>query len=472
MDRRAPAAKPAPPFATIFRQLERFLHVEAASGVLLLCAAVLALVWAKSPWSGGYQALWSAPFSLGFPGVFVEHPLRFWINEGLMTVFFLVVGLEIRRELHEGALSSLRLATLPIAAAIGGILVPALIYVSFNSSPPLIQGWAIPTATDIAFAVGVLALLSSRVSSDLRALLLAIAIADDIAAIVVIALFYSEGIQSQGLIIAVAGVVSVLALQRIGVRHVLAYVIAGFVVWLGLLQAHIHPTLAGVIVGLLTPVSTSQGRETLLMKAREAVDEIGKRIGRDKPNAREIMKPIQELAIAQRELLAPVVRIEAVLHPWVAYGVMPLFALANAGVVLEGFSFELRAGATVVVGTFFALVLGKPLGILAFSWLAVKLGFAALPAGSTWRGILLLGMLGGIGFTMSIFIANLAFHDEELLASAKLGVLVASVVAGSCGLLFGRLMLARPTETSSLESSPAYVPGIYGGGARNERDNS
>ncbi|HET9474353.1 MAG TPA: Na+/H+ antiporter NhaA, partial [Steroidobacteraceae bacterium] len=210
MDQRAPAAKPAPPFAAIFRPLERFLHVEAASGIVLLAAAVLALSWANSPWSGGYQALWSAPISLGFPGVFVEHPLRFWINEGLMTVFFLVVGLEIRRELHEGALSSLRLAALPIAAAVGGILVPALIYVSFNREPPLLQGWAIPTATDIAFAVGVLALLSSRVSSDLRALLLAIAIADDIAAIVVIALFYSEGIEPRGFIVAMAGVISVL----------------------------------------------------------------------------------------------------------------------------------------------------------------------------------------------------------------------------------------------------------------------
>ena len=470
MDQRAPAAKPAPPFAAIFRPLERFLHVEAASGIVLLAAAVLALSWANSPWSGGYQALWSAPISLGFPGVFVEHPLRFWINEGLMTVFFLVVGLEIRRELHEGALSSLRLAALPIAAAVGGILVPALIYVSFNREPPLLQGWAIPTATDIAFAVGVLALLSSRVSSDLRALLLAIAIADDIAAIVVIALFYSEGIEPRGFIVAMAGVISVLALQRFGVRHVLAYAIAGFVVWLGLLQAHVHPTIAGVLLGLLTPVSTIQGRETLLVRAREAVDEIGKRIERGKRNEREIVSPVKRLASVQREMLSPVVRIEAVLHPWVAYGVMPLFAFANAGVVLKGFSFDLHGSGTVIAGAFLALVLGKPLGIVAFSWLAVKFGIAALPTGSNWRGIVLIGLLGGIGFTMSIFIANLAFHDEGLLASAKIGVLVASVVAGSCGLLFGRLMLARPTAVSSPGNRPEHASGTYSGGARNERD--
>jgi NhaA family Na+:H+ antiporter len=472
MDQRAPAAKQAPPLTVIFRPLERFLHVEAASGILLLAAAVLALVWANSPWREGYQDLWSAPFSLGFPGVFVEQPLRFWINEGLMTVFFLVVGLEIRRELHEGALSSLRLATLPIAAAVGGILVPALIYLSLNREPPLFQGWAIPTATDIAFAIGVLALLSSRVSPDLRALLLAIAIADDIAAIVVIAIFYSEGIAPHGFIVALGGITGVFALQRLGVRHVLAYVIAGFVVWLGLLQAHVHPTLAGVLLGLLTPVSTIQGREKLLMKAQEAVDEIGKRIERGKRNEREIVSSVRRLASVQREILSPVVRIEAVLHPWVAYGVMPLFALANAGVVLEGSSFDLHGSGTVIAGAFLALVLGKPLGIVAFSWLAVKFGIAALPTGSNWRGIVLIGLLGGIGFTMSIFIANLAFHDEGLLASAKLGVLVASIVAGSCGLLFGRLMLARQAAVSSPGNRPEQVPGTYSGSAGNERDNS
>jgi NhaA family Na+:H+ antiporter len=455
MDQRAPTAKPAPSLAVIVRPLERFLHIEAASGIVLLAAALVALVWTNSPWGDGFEAFWRAPTTLSVPGLLVEQPLRFWINEGLMTVFFLVVGLEIRREMHEGALSSLRLAALPIAAAAGGILIPALVYVGFSGSSPLLRGWAIPTATDIAFALGVLALLAPRVSSDLRALLLAIAIADDIAAVVVIATFYSEGIAPWGFVVSLIGVLCVLGLQRLGVRHVLGYVVAGFVVWLGLLQAHIHPTLAGVLLGLLTPVSTVHGRETLLMKAREAVDEIGKRIERGRRDEREIVRPVRQLANVQSEILSPVVRVEAILHPWVAYGVMPLFALANAGVVLEGFSFDLHGGGAVIAGVSLALVIGKPLGIVAFSWLAVKLGVAAIPAGSNWRGIVLLGLLGGIGFTMSIFISNLAFHDDELLSSAKLGVLMGSVVAGSCGLLFGRMMLARPTAGSSMGNSPA-----------------
>jgi NhaA family Na+:H+ antiporter len=452
MDRRAPAATPAVPLtAKIFRPLERFLHVQAASGIVLLAAALLALLWANSPWRGSYEAIWRIPFTISFAGLLADQPLRFWINDGLMTVFFLLVGLEIRRELHEGALSSLRLAALPIAAAAGGILVPALVYLTFNTEPQLRQGWAVPTATDIAFAVGVLALLAARVSSNLRALLLAIAIADDIAAILVIALFYSEGIAPAGFVLVALGVLGVFALQRLGIRHALAYTIPGFVVWLGMLEAHVHPTLAGVLLGLLTPVSTVQGRETLLMKAREALDELSRRAERGKRDIRDFVNPVQQLARAQGEMLPPVVRIEAALHPWVAYGVMPLFAFANAGVTVEGFTFAIPGSGTVAVGVALALLIGKPLGIVLASWIAVKCRVATLPEGTDWRGIFLIGMLGGIGFTMSIFIANLAFSDEALLAGAKLAVLFASVLAGSCGLLIGRLIL-RPSATPSPEA--------------------
>jgi NhaA family Na+:H+ antiporter len=221
---------------------------------------------------------------------------------------------------------------------------------------------------------------------------------------------------------------------------VLPYAIAGFVVWLGLLQAHVHPTIAGVLLGLLTPVSTPQGQRTLLAKAREAVDELSERVAQSERPSAALVSPVRKLAEAQREMLSPVVRLEAILHPWVAYGIMPLFALANAGVSLGGFALEWTGSGALLTGTFLALLVGKPLGIFCFSWLAVKLGVAVLPAGTNWRGILLLGLLGGIGFTMSIFIANLAFGDEELLKSAKLAVLAASVVAGGCGLAFGRLL--------------------------------
>ena len=392
---------PATPLAArLLSSLDRFLHVEAASGLVLLGAAVLALLWANSPFAGSYQQLWHTPFTIALGSLIVAQPLHFWVNDGLMTVFFLVVGLELRREMHEGALSSLPLATLPVAAALGGIVVPALIYVAFNGAPPSRQGWAIPTATDIAFAVGVLAILGARAPPALRVLLLALAIVDDLAAILVIAFFYSAAIAPVGFIVATVGVLGVLAFQWLGFRHAPAYFLPGFVVWSGFLLAGIHPTLAGVVLGLLTPVAT-----------------------------------------VQREMLPPVVRVEATLHPWVAYGIMPLFALANAGVSLKSVSLADPASRAVCAGIAIALVVGKPVGIVLAAWLAVKSGIAALPPTARGRGLLLVGLLGGIGFTMSIFIANLAFADRALLASAKLAILTGSAISGLGGLVFGRWIL-------------------------------
>lgn len=431
MGPRATTAKPSSLIRSLIQPLERFLRVEAGSGLVLLAAALLALLWANSPWADSYQKLWQTPFSLGLADRSVAHSLRFWINEGLMTVFFLVVGLEIRREIHSGALSGLRLAALPLAAAAGGILVPALIYLAINGGTALARGWAVPTATDIAFAVGVLALLSSRVSNDLRALLLAIAIADDIAAIIVIAVFYSEGVGLTGLLVALAGLVCVLGLQRLGIRHVLPYAIAGFVVWLGLLQAHVHPTIAGVLLGLLTPVSTPQGQRTLLAKAREAVDELSERVAQSERPSAALVSPVRKLAEAQREMLSPVVRLEAILHPWVAYGIMPLFALANAGVVIatEMLTGHGRLMAAIILG----LALGKPVGFVLASWVAVKFGVAAKPDAYSWRQLAGAGALAGIGFTMSLFIAGQAFPLSEDFAAAKIAVFAGSVLSAIIG---------------------------------------
>ncbi|MDB6041613.1 MAG: Na+/H+ antiporter NhaA [Gammaproteobacteria bacterium] len=440
MHRHSSAA--AKPFSgRIFSSLERFLHVEAASGIVLLAAAVLALSWANSPLASSYEALWHTPFTIGFGTLIVAQPLHFWINDGLMTVFFLVVGLEIRREMHEGALSSVRLAALPVAAALGGILVPALIYLAFNTGPLLRRGWAIPTATDIAFALGVLAILGARVPPALRVLLLALAIVDDLAAILVIAFFYSAGLAPAGFIVAGLGVLGVLAFRWLGFRHALAYTLPGFIVWFGFLQAGVHPTLAGVVLGLLTPVATLRGRQVLLTTANQALEEYRERSQLATGNPHELVQPVQQLGRAQREMLAPVLRVEATLHPWVAYGIMPLFALANAGVSLQGLAFGDPASRAVSAGIAVALVVGKPLGIVLAAWLAVKSGIAALPAAVNWRGLLLVGLLGGIGFTMSIFIANLSFADPGLVASAKLAVLIGSAVAGLSGLLIGRWIL-------------------------------
>lgn len=386
-----------------FATLAQFLQSEAASGIVLLMAAAMALIWANSPFADSYHALWHLPVSVGIGGFAFSESLHFVINDGLMTIFFLVVGMEIRREIHAGALSNLRQASLPIMAALGGVAVPALLYAAVNADPARLQGWAVPTATDIAFAVGVLALLGRGVPSNVRVLLLALAIIDDIIAVLIIALFYSGGLDLSGLLVAALGILVVLGLQRMGLGSAFAYVLPGAVVWTGLLMSGAHPTLAGVVLGMLTPV----------------------------------LPLPRQLRLARREPLPPVVRVQAALHPWVAYGIMPLFALANAGVGMGGIDLSASGPQWVMGGVALALVLGKPLGIVGMSWLMVRLGWCRLPPGVSWSGIVLIGLLAGVGFTMSIFIAMLAFESEALLGAAKLGVLAGSLAAALLGLAWG-----------------------------------
>ena len=395
----------------------RFISVEAMSGLVLLAAAAIALACANSRLSHAYEALWQWRPGFGMP-LLPAYDLRFWVNDGLMTVFFLLVGLEIRREIHDGSLSNPRIATLPIVAAAGGVLVPALLYVLVGSTPLVRRGWAIPTATDIAFAVGVLSLIP-RVPPALRVLLLTLAIADDVAAILIIAFFYSGGMAPGQLLLIAAGIALVLLLQALSVQSALAYVLPGAVVWFGTLRAGVHPTLAGVVLGLLTPVSAVFGWRI----RRQPAPRTGPS-GLQRPDPPRTAEP-------------PVVRVEAMLHPWVAFGIMPLFAFANAGVSLEGLDLgagaPLAAGAGVVLG----LVLGKPIGIVLAAFAAVRLKLAELPEGVRWRELALLGILGGIGFTMSIFIANLAFPDGPLLTAAKFGVLLGSALAAALALTLG-----------------------------------
>lgn len=413
-----------------FAAVSRFLHIEAVSGLFLLLAAAFALIWANSGWADSYHHLWHLPVRLGLGDLIFERSLHFWINDALMTVFFLVVGMEVRREMHEGSLSDLRQASLPIAAAVGGVVVPAIIYLSLNSSGPVAHGWAVPVATDIAFAVGVLALLGKSIPGNVRIFLLALAIIDDIIAVLIIAFFYSGGLDYSGFGVAGAGILMVIGLQWIGIGTAWAYVVPGAVIWSGFLLTGAHPTLAGVVLGLMTPVRSMAMVESPVTVLSRMVEEL--RGGKEHVEA-----PLRRLAIARREVLAPVARVQAALHPWVAYGVMPLFALANAGVTLGGVDVSHGAAAWVVIGVTAALVLGKPLGIVGTSWLMVRLGLCRLPPGVNWSGILLIGLLAGIGFTMSIFIALLAFTDADLVAAAKLGVLLASVLAALLGLSWG-----------------------------------
>jgi len=420
-----------------FATFERFLHVEAASGIVLLMAAAVALLWANSPLAPHYHALWHTPLSVGLGEFTFSRSLHFWINDASMSLFFLVVGMEIRRELHEGALSSWRQAALPLAAALGGVLVPALIYLGVNLESPRREGWAVPTATDIAFAVGVLALLGRSIPAALRVFLLALAVIDDIIAVLIIAIFYSGGLAYEGFALAGAGVLLVLALQRMGMGSAWAYVPPGAIVWWGLLSAGAHPSLAGVVLGLMTPVVSATMREAAPAAAARMARAGSGRGAEAATDANHLLRSLRERRLSERALLPPVTRVQAALHPWVAYGVMPLFALANAGVGIGDVDLHATGSQWVALGVALALVAGKPLGVIGVSWLVVRVGWCRLPPEVSWPGVCLVGLLAGIGFTMSIFIAMLAFADEALLNAAKLGVLLGSLVAAMLGLVWG-----------------------------------
>lgn len=417
----APSSSPrAPAPRQLLKPLERFFRIEASSGFVLLAATVVALLWANSRWSASYESLWHLTIALSLGAHAWAVSPHFVVNDGLMTIFFLLAGLEIRRETHGGALSSARAAAVPIVAALGGMVAPALIYLALADSG-LRHGWAIPTATDIAFAIGALSLLGKRVPRPVRVLLLALAIIDDVGAVLVIGFFYSSGIDGRELLLAGVGVAATLVLQRFGVRSALAYILSGAIVWIGLDRAGVHPALAGVILGLLTPVQGSS-------------------------------QPVRGSSRQQPQpMRGPAERLQLALHPWVAYGIMPLFALANAGVALRGTTFSAPGSGALIAAVVVALVLGKPLGIFVGTWLAARGGFGALAPALSGRGVLLAGCLGGIGFTMSLFLATLAFDDSPLLATAKAAVLLGSAVAGLIAIVLGRVVLF-PTHSEVLRT--------------------
>ncbi len=432
--------------------VERFLQVEAASGILLLASAAIALIWANSPWRGSYSALWHLPLGVRFGPFSFERDLHFWINDGVMTIFFFVVGLEIRREIHRGELSELRRAALPLAAALGGMLIPALIFITLNLGRESSSGWGVPMATDIAFAVGVLALLGNRVPPALRILLLSLAVIDDVGAILVIAIFYSSGLAPLGFVVLGAGLLAILAMQWMGLRSPWAYVPPAVVVWAGAYAAGIHPTIAGVAVGLMTPVQAWFGRERFIEQADASVAAVRDHDGGDE---HRLLEHLQPLGVAQREAVSPLERLQHSLHGSVAFGAMPLFALANAGVSLGEASFS-GVPLMVFLGVIGGLVLGKPVGVLGLSWIATRLGIAALPRGITWPQVAVVGVVAGIGFTMSIFIAALAFPAGANLETAKVGILVGSGAAAVLSYGLGRAVLpTKPPQGAALTAAEA-----------------
>jgi NhaA family Na+:H+ antiporter len=357
------------------RPLERFLQIEAASGVLLLAATLAALLWANSPWGPLYRHLLDTPLGIRVGGLTFERSFSWFVNDGLMVLFFFVVGMEIRRELHHGGLSQWRRALLPLAAALGGMIVPALSYLAFAGAAATRSGWGVPMATDIAFALGVLTLLGSRVPPALRVLLLALAVIDDLGAILVIAVFYSSGLSYSGFAIAAAGVAAILLLQRSGVRKRGLYVPPALVIWAGIYAAGVHPTIAGVLVGLLTPVQAWLGPSGFLQDLKL---QLGHLLAQptDTVSPAQLGPHLRAINRARREAISPAEGLIEALHPWVAFCIMPLFALTNAGVQLGG---QAPAGDAlrVLAGSAVGLLLGKPLGILLACLLTLRLGLAA-----------------------------------------------------------------------------------------------
>lgn len=425
------------------RPFVRFLEVESASGVVLLVCTWAALALANSPWSQAADHFWHTAIRLEIGPWRVEESLLHLINDGLMTIFFFVAGLEIKRELVAGELRDPRKAALPVAAALGGMLAPAAIYWVQQAGQPGARGWGIPMATDIAFVVGFLALLGQRAPLGLKIMLLSLAIADDIGAVVVIAFFYSTDVSLPMLGLGGAGLLMCWLLNRIGVRRISVYVFVGILIWLAFFHSGVHPTVAGVLLGLLTPASAWVGDRTL----RNIVHDTLKRLGEERDGQVENHnKPaLLRLTLAAREAVSPLERLEAALHPWVAYGIMPLFALANAGVAVNFASFGQPVGIAAGSGLF----LGKPLGILLLSWLTVKLGLARLPQGVNWKAMLGAGSLAGIGFTMSLFVAKLAFNSPAqapLLDAAKVGVLTGSALSAVVGFLLLRRYLPKAAQ--------------------------
>ncbi len=431
------AGMPPRPISRLIRPFQEFARVQASSGILLLLCTVIALLWANSPWSASYTGLLGTYVMVGAEGFGVRETVLHWINDGLMAIFFFVVGLEIKREVLVGELSSVRKAALPIAAAIGGMAVPALLYILVNRGGPGAAGWGVPMATDIAFALGVLALLGSRAPLGLKVFLTAFAIADDIGAVLVIAFFYTASLHLGALLLGL-GLLALAALANwSGVRSPQVYGLIGVATWVAFLESGIHATVAGVLLAMTIPASARIDSATFIERARGLIDRFeraGDPHDNDIPTSNDRQAALHTLETACERVQTPLQRMEHSLHPWVTFAIMPIFALANAGVSLSG-----NGGggllSPVPLGIIAGLVLGKPAGVLFAAWLAVRSGIASLPKGVTWRHIHGAGWLGGIGFTMALFIAGLAFPEADRLSSAKLGILCASLIAGVIGYL-------------------------------------
>ena len=425
-------ALPRGRISEVTRPIRRFLEIESASGFVLIICTIIALGLANSPWAKEFHHFWEIHLRVGFGDWNLDKSLHFWVNDALMTLFFFVVGLEIKREIAGGELSTPQKAALPVIAALGGMLAPAMIYLVLQPGGEASKGWGIPMATDIAFVVGVLAVFGSRVPFSLKIFLLSLAIADYIGAILVIAVAYSSDTHLVSLLVAGALFALCYLLNRLGVRTIAVYVVVGALAWFAVLNSGIHPTIEGVILGLMTPA-------TAWIQPQMTKDALSTALGRVSATNLADAHDMETLEFVVRESVSPLERLINSLHTWVGFVIMPLFALANAGVEIRLASVSDPVAVAVGLGLF----LGKPIGILLFCWIGVKLGIAKLPTGVSWLTMLGAGFLAGIGFTMSLFISTLAL-PASLLDAGKIGILIGSLVSALLGV--GILLTSLPKK--------------------------
>jgi len=424
---------------------EKFLHLESSGGILLMLCTAIAIIWVNSGYEASYHHLWEQEISFGFGNFSLVKPLHVWINDLLMAVFFFYVGLEIKRETLAGELASMKEAAMPIAAALGGMLLPAGIFLLIISNFDYgHQGWGIPMATDIAFSIGILTLLGKRVPVSIKVFLTALAIVDDLGAVLVIALFYSSDIQTNYLLYSIPLLGLLILFNYLNLRRIPLYVIVGLVMWYFFLKSGIHPTVCGVIVAFTIPARRKINLKQFLDTTKKGVAILeSTKIPQNEivldPEQIETINIMEEVS---DKVQSPLQRLENTLHDWVIYFIMPIFALANAAVVFESNILDsLLSPVSIAVAV--ALIVGKSFGITLASWISVKMGIAALPENTTWKEIFGVAILGGIGFTMSLFVSNLAFTDVELIDQAKIGIFFGSIMSGVIGYFFLKSVLRK-----------------------------
>lgn len=425
------------PIEKIIAPVSRFIHLEYTSGIILLMSVMVAILWANSSFGESYHHLWEIDFSIAFGKHVLSKPLHIWINDGLMSLFFFVIGLELKREFMDGELSSLKKAAMPMGAALGGMLFPALIYTLLNINSPTTHGWGIPMATDIAFALALLS-MAGNIPTSVKVFLSALAVADDLGAVMVIAFFYTDHVNFAALGIAGIFLLALIIGNKMGVRNSAFYLLIGICVWIGFLLSGVHATIAGVLVAFTIPAMTRIDENVYSDNLRKLSYEFEKEIPSNStlttPEQHRTIQHVKSLSLAAE---TPLQKIEHALHPWVAFLIMPLFALSNSGILI-GSDFFTSVINPVTLGVASGLIIGKFIGILLFTWIMVRTGIGALPAQATWKHIMGIALLAGVGFTMSLFISGLAFKEPDFVQQAKYGILIASVLAGLGGYLFLR----------------------------------